>query len=195
MRDLDDQEGGERLPRQLRDWRDAPDQAVLVSGEVCGFLQSEDCPVSEDRLVQDLEEVDPDEDGEDDLIRLAANAFVLCVSSATRMRTRLVMRCSYIFLSQGDPLVADHTKRPVAMFRRNVALLRITHSAGCGLMMPNAHLLRGHLVRRASESRGAWSRWIQTDGRRWTREFIVEALTLVADLASRQRRLLSRASR
>lgn len=54
MRDLDDQPGGEGLPGELRDGRDGADEGVLVSREVCVFLEVEDGAGAEDSLVEDL---------------------------------------------------------------------------------------------------------------------------------------------
>jgi hypothetical protein len=46
VRDLDDEEGGERLPGELGDGRDGSDRGILVAGEVGVFLQTEDGAVA-----------------------------------------------------------------------------------------------------------------------------------------------------
>ncbi|KAJ0165013.1 hypothetical protein CTA2_12598 [Colletotrichum tanaceti] len=77
VRHLDDEPGREGLPGELGDGGDGADHGVLVAREVAVLAEAEDGAVPEDRLVEDLEEVDPDEDREDALVRLAADAFVL----------------------------------------------------------------------------------------------------------------------
>ena len=51
---FDDQEGGERLPGELRDWSDGADEGVLVPGKVGSFLEAESSAISQYGLVQDL---------------------------------------------------------------------------------------------------------------------------------------------
>jgi hypothetical protein len=52
--DFDDENGGEGLPRELRNWSDRADEGVLVAFETSVFLQTEDRAISEDRLVENL---------------------------------------------------------------------------------------------------------------------------------------------
>ncbi len=77
MGDFDDEDGGEWLPRQLRDGSNGPNLRILIAGEVGVFLQSKDGAVAKYRFVEDLKEVDPDENNEDDSISLSADSFVL----------------------------------------------------------------------------------------------------------------------
>jgi hypothetical protein len=53
--DFDDENGGEGLPRELRNWSDRADEGVLVAFETSVLLQTEDRAISEDRLVENLE--------------------------------------------------------------------------------------------------------------------------------------------
>jgi hypothetical protein len=56
---------------------DGADEGVLIAYEFEIGLQAKDSAIAEDGFVEDLEEVDPDEDGEDGLVGFAADAFVL----------------------------------------------------------------------------------------------------------------------
>lgn len=77
MRDLNDEIGGKRLPEQLGDGRDGTDERVFVSLEVRGLAKPKEGAVPQHGLVQDLEEIHPDEYSQDGLVRLASNAPVL----------------------------------------------------------------------------------------------------------------------
>lgn len=59
--DLDDEDGRKWLPRELGNGRDRSHQRVLVAGEVAILLEAEEGAVSQNRLVEDLKEVNPDE--------------------------------------------------------------------------------------------------------------------------------------
>lgn len=72
-----DEEGREGLPGELRDGRHGPDQRVLVARQARVLHQPERRRVAEHRLVQDLQEVHPHQDGEDHLVRLPLDAPVL----------------------------------------------------------------------------------------------------------------------
>lgn len=74
MRHLDDEERGKGLPCQLGNGGHGADEGVLIAHEARVFLEAVRGAVAEDGLVENLQEVDPDEDGEDDAIRLAADA-------------------------------------------------------------------------------------------------------------------------
>ena len=54
-----------------------------------GFKQAEGGAVAQHGFVEDLEEVDPDEDGEDDFVGLAADALVLIGKIRERVSTGL----------------------------------------------------------------------------------------------------------
>lgn len=67
------------LRGQLPDGRDRADERVLVPRQVRRLAEAEGGAVAQHRLVQDLEEVDPDEDRQDDLVRLPPDAPILCM--------------------------------------------------------------------------------------------------------------------
>ena len=77
MWDFNNEEGRKWLPCELGDRSDRAQEGVLITGEFGVFLKTEQRTVTEYRLVQDLEEVDPDEDSEDNFVRLSSNAGVL----------------------------------------------------------------------------------------------------------------------
>jgi hypothetical protein len=77
MGDFDDEDRGKWLPQQLGDGCYGSDERVLVAFEACVFSETEDGAVSEDGLVEDLKEVDPDEERENDLVCLTEDAPVL----------------------------------------------------------------------------------------------------------------------
>jgi hypothetical protein len=77
MGNFDDEHRGKGLPKQLGDGCYGSNERVLVAFEARVFAETEDGAVSEDGLVENLKEVDPDEKGEDDLVCLAEDAPVL----------------------------------------------------------------------------------------------------------------------
>lgn len=77
MRDFDNQKRRERLPCQLRNWRNRPDQRVLVAREMCVVFHAERRAEPQHRLVEDLQEVHPYEDQEDDSVGFASDAFAV----------------------------------------------------------------------------------------------------------------------
>ena len=77
MRYLDDEPGGKRLPTELRHGRNTAHKTVLISGEACIVSKAEDCAISKHTLVENLEEVDPDQNWQDDTIDLPAYTFAL----------------------------------------------------------------------------------------------------------------------
>jgi hypothetical protein len=77
VRHFDNQEGREWLPCELGDRRNGTNKRVLVSLEVGRLFKTKDGTVAKDSFIQNLQEVDPDEYGEDDFVGLATNAFVL----------------------------------------------------------------------------------------------------------------------
>jgi hypothetical protein len=84
--DFDDQDGREWLPGELGDGGNGSDEGVLVAGEMRVFLEAKDGAIAEHRLVEDLEEVDPHQDGQDDFVRLASDSFVLASSQIWCLR-------------------------------------------------------------------------------------------------------------
>jgi hypothetical protein len=77
MGNLDHKPGGEGQPDELGDGSHGADHGVFIAAEVRVLAHAPDGAVAEDGLVEDLEEIDPDEDGEDVFICLAAKSFVL----------------------------------------------------------------------------------------------------------------------
>jgi hypothetical protein len=77
VRDLDDQDGRDGLEGKLGNGGDGPDQRILISVQAGVLLEAEDGSVSEHRLVEDLEEVDPDENDQNHPVRLPTDALVL----------------------------------------------------------------------------------------------------------------------
>lgn len=73
-RHLDDEVRREGLPGELRNGGHGADERVLVARQAGVSLEAVRGAVAEDRLVEDLQEVDPDEDDEDDAVRLATDA-------------------------------------------------------------------------------------------------------------------------
>ena len=77
MRDLDHEVAAEGQPIKLCNRSHGADEGVLVACEVAVLTETPDGAVAEHGLVEDLEEVDPDENGEDVLVGLAADSLVL----------------------------------------------------------------------------------------------------------------------
>jgi hypothetical protein len=77
MGNLDHKPGGEGQPDELGDGGHGANHGVFIAAEVSVLAHAPDGAVAEDGFVENLEEVDPDEDGEDVLICLATEAFVL----------------------------------------------------------------------------------------------------------------------
>jgi hypothetical protein len=77
MRDLDHEVTAERQPGQLSNRCHGADHRVLVTAEVTVLAKAPDGTISKDRLVQNLQEVDPDQDGQNMLVGLAANSLAL----------------------------------------------------------------------------------------------------------------------
>ena len=77
MRDLDNEIGREGLPGQLGDGGDGSDQGVLVSREIGVFFEAEVGSISEDRLVQNLHQIGPAQDDQDDGVGLSPNPLVI----------------------------------------------------------------------------------------------------------------------
>ncbi|KAI6777313.1 hypothetical protein HG530_001258 [Fusarium avenaceum] len=77
MGNLDHEPGGEGQPYELSNGSHGADHGVFIAAEVRVLAHTPDGAVAEDGLVENLEEVDPDEDGEDVFICLATKAFVL----------------------------------------------------------------------------------------------------------------------
>ena len=61
MRDFDHEPRRKREPDELSDWCHGANHGVLVAGKVAVFSKAPDSAIAEDRFVQDLEEVNPDE--------------------------------------------------------------------------------------------------------------------------------------
>jgi hypothetical protein len=74
---LHHQVAAEGQPSELGDGGHGADKRVLVTGEVTVLPESPNSTIAEDRFVEDLEEVNPDENREDVLVGLAANALAL----------------------------------------------------------------------------------------------------------------------
>ena len=72
----------EGLHHQLPDGRDRAHERILVPRQMRRLLKTERGAVAQNRLVEDLEEVDPDEDCQDDLVCLPSDTSVLRISSA-----------------------------------------------------------------------------------------------------------------
>ena len=77
MRNLDNQDRGEGLPCELSDWGDGSNQRILIPGEMGVFLEAEESSIAQNALIQDLKEIDPHENGKNDLVSLASNSFIL----------------------------------------------------------------------------------------------------------------------
>lgn len=81
VRHADDEVRRDGLHGQLGDGRDGPHERVLVARQARGLLQPEGRAIAQHRLVQDLEEVHPDEDRQDHLVCLSPDPLVLCNES------------------------------------------------------------------------------------------------------------------
>lgn len=77
VRHLDNEPSRERLPRELGYGRDGSEKRVLACSEAGIRQEAEEGSVAQHRFVQDLEKVNPDENGQNDFVGLATNAFVL----------------------------------------------------------------------------------------------------------------------
>lgn len=89
MGNFDDEERGERLPGELGNGCNGADERVLVSGEVGVSLETKEGAISKHALVENLKEVDPDQNDEDDFVSLVANSLVLKVAHIRwRLRRR-----------------------------------------------------------------------------------------------------------
>lgn len=77
MRHTHNQIHREGLPGQLGNGRNRPNERVLVPRQIGIGLQTKRCPVAQDGLVEDLKEIHPDQDDQNALISLAADAFVV----------------------------------------------------------------------------------------------------------------------
>ena len=80
MRYLYDEDGGEGLPGKLSDGPNRSHQGILIPRQPRVFLQAERSTVSEYRLIQNLQEIDPDEHEENGSIGFVTDAFALLLS-------------------------------------------------------------------------------------------------------------------
>ena len=55
VRYFDNEDRGEGLPCELRNWCNRADEGVLIAFEACVFLQTEDRTIPKDRLVENLQ--------------------------------------------------------------------------------------------------------------------------------------------
>lgn len=83
-----DEDARERLPRQLGDGRDGTEQRVLAPREPRRLLQPERRRVPEHRLVEDLQEVHPDQEGQDRPVRLPPDPLILMLVSSIGQQAR-----------------------------------------------------------------------------------------------------------
>lgn len=77
VRHSHDEEARERLPRQLGDGRDGAEEGVLAPREAGVFAKPEGRGVAQHALVENLEEVHPYQDGQDDFVGFPPDALVL----------------------------------------------------------------------------------------------------------------------
>lgn len=125
VRHLDDEPRGKGLPCELGDGSDGADHGVFISGQVAVCSEAMDGTVSEDGLIEDLEEVDPDKDRKDSLIGLSANAFVLTLTGSAMVQCdeNLQVRSTYIFLCDLDLLITNKVRRAVGALGNVLALV------------------------------------------------------------------------
>lgn len=101
----------------MGDWSNGADERILVSSQVGVLAHAEEGAIAEHGLVNDLVEVDPDEDGEDVLVDLSADAFVLTnmvrVVESPILGTRALLTSSSVSTTRWSPISCAPRSAPL----------------------------------------------------------------------------------